>query len=519
MKKRLLFALLAASISTTIFAQNPLFDDSKVPSIFVEMPPDSLDFMVDNLVNDRYFEARFIFESSNPTIRDTIESTGIRLRGNTSLSSQKKSFKLSFNEFEPGRKYRSLKKLNLNGSHNDPTMVREKLFYDIWNKAGLPKRRVSLVKFFINGDYRGLYSNVEEIDKEWLERGYPDKNGNLYKCTYPADLATLGNSQAAYKAILNNPTSRAYDLVTNETADDYSGFVKLVVELNKPPVGNFEATIQQILNVQGYLKALAVEVATGHWDDYSYNKNNFYLYHEPTTDRFDFISYDADNTLGVDWLGKNWATRNVYKWQKTGESRPLTTQLLAVPSFKLAYTRYLDTIARLIIHPDSIFPRINFLHNLITNAAMADSWRTLDYGYTIGDFHDGFTKPIDGHTPYGIKPFLSLRCDSILAQIAMMLAISTGNEFPATGFESPFRVFPNPFSDRLWLEMDDEKMGNDLVFEWLDFTGRVVKTEKAPSGSSPIELSVDGLASGFYGLRVLSGGKMGGVIRVFKTAF
>ncbi|MFN4255503.1 MAG: CotH kinase family protein [Saprospiraceae bacterium] len=515
MKKRLLFALFAVAVSLVARAQNPLFDDTRVPSIFVEMPQDSFDFLVENRVNDRYLRARFIFETDGPAAgRDTLESTGIRLRGNTSLAAQKKSFKLSFNEFEAGRKYRGVKKLNLIGSHNDPTMVRQKLFYDIWNRAGLPRRRVSFVKLFVNGAYRGLYSNVEEIDKEWLERVFPDNDGNLYKCTYPADLAPLGPSQAAYKAILNNPTTRAYDLVTNESADDYSGFVRFVLELNKPVNTDFEANIQSVLNVQGYLKALAVEVATGHWDDYSYNKNNYYLYDNPTTGRFEFISYDGDNTLGVDWIGRDWATRDVYAWQKTGEPRPLTTQLLAVPNFKLAYSRYLDTLARQIIHPDSIFPRIDFFENLLAAPAQDDIWRTLDYGYTLADFHAGFAAQVDGHTPYGIKPFLALRRDNILLQIAGMLSSQSPENQSVPG---KFRVFPNPAGDQIWLEHDAANASEMLQLEWLDFAGRPLKTTKAPSGLVPMELSMAGLPLGFYAIRISSEKGLLAVVRVAKA--
>ncbi len=514
MKKPLLSLLLAVVTLTTAPAQNPLFDDTRVSAIFVEMPQDSFDFMLDELVNDRYLRARFIFETADSGTRDTVESTGFRLRGNTSLNAQKKSFKLSFNEFEAGRKFRGVKKLNLIGSHNDPTMVRQKLFYDIWNRAGLPRRRVSFVKLFVNGAYRGLYSNVEEIDKEWLERVFPDNDGNLYKCTYPADLAALGASQAAYKVILNNPTTRAYDLVTNESADDYSGFVRFVLELNKPVNAGFEANIQSVLNVEAYLKALAVEVAAGHWDDYSYNKNNYYLYDNPATGRFEFISYDADNTLGVDWLGRDWATRNVYTWQKNGEPRPLTTQLLAVPNFKLAYSRYLDTIARQIIHPDSIFPRIDFFQNLLAAPAQDDIWRTLDYGYTMADFHAGFTEQVDDHTPYGIKPFLALRRDNILTQIAGMLPTnSTEGALSA----AVFRAYPNPATDQIWLEAEATKTGGMAQLEWFDSAGRRLKTVKTPLGTAPLELSMAHFSPGFYTLRVRLEDGWSHMIRVAKV--
>ena len=90
---------------------------------------------------------------------------GIRLSGNTSLNSFKKTFKISFNEFTQGGRYRGLRKLILRGQAVDPTMIREALYYTVWNKFKLPKRRVGFAKLYINGEYRGLYTNIEDMDK------------------------------------------------------------------------------------------------------------------------------------------------------------------------------------------------------------------------------------------------------------------------------------------------------------------------------------------------------------------
>jgi len=155
-----------------------MYDDDQVASIYLELPPDSLDYLLTNLVNDRYLLARFIFEVG--ASRDTVEQVGLRLRGNTSLFAQKKSFKISFNEFEAGREYQGVRKLILRGQHNDPTMVREKLFYEVWEKADMPERRAAFVKLFINQTYRGVYTNLEELDKTWLGRVYDDNDGNFY---------------------------------------------------------------------------------------------------------------------------------------------------------------------------------------------------------------------------------------------------------------------------------------------------------------------------------------------------
>ncbi|MDX1911072.1 MAG: CotH kinase family protein [Saprospiraceae bacterium] len=442
MKKAFLLSGAFCFWSLLLSAQaDALFDDSRIASIFIELPADSFQNMMAVLENERYTAARFIFDDG--ATRDTVENAGLRLRGNTSLFARKKSFKISFNAFEPGREYQGVRKLNLRGQHNDPTMVREKLFYEVWKSAGMPERRLSFVRLYINNEYRGLYTNAEEPDKQWLDRVFDDNDGNLYKCNWPADLVYLGPEQQPYKAIMNNPEERAYDLKTNEEADDYSRLVALITALNQPVNAAFPQQIRQILNVETVLKAFALDVATGNWDDYFYNKNNYFLYDNPATGRFEFITFDTDNTFGVDWLGKDWAKRNCLNWLPAFEPRPLATQLLAVPEFEEQYVHYLDTITRFITHPDTIFPRIDALKIQIADAALADPYRTLDYGYTYQDFLDGFEQTVDNHTPYGIKPFLQIRYDSIRSQISGILSPTQ------TATTTLFSVYPNPAAD--WL--------------------------------------------------------------------
>ncbi len=495
--KRLVFLLyLAICSAASLPAQSTaLYDDSKIASIYLDLPAATFNHIVNDLVNDQYSQARFIFDDGQH--RDTIAQVGLRLRGNTSLSAAKKSFKISFNAFVPGREYQGVRKLNLNGSHNDPTMIREKLFYEVWQKAGMPERRTSFVKLYVNQQYRGLYTNIEEIDKQWLTRAYGDNEGNLYKCTYPADLGYLGLNPQSYKSILHDPVTRAYELSTNETADDYSRLVALITALNQPVNASSANQISQILNVNAVLKAFALDVATGNWDDYFYNKNNYYIYDNPATGRFEFITYDTDNTFGVDWLGKDWAKRNALAWQHATESRPLATKLLAVPAFRDQYIHYLDSITRFITLPQAIFPRIEVLHGILIPAAATDPFRPLDYGYDMTDFHNGFSTTVDGHTPYGIKPFLLQRHDSTLSQIAGLLtAINMPDE---TRFS--IQIYPNPVNDHLWIRTAPEYAGQLINGTLYDGMGRLIETKTWRSAEDAFSWPLTGLAQGWYVLR------------------
>lgn len=495
MKKLLIYAALVmfAGIKAPAQQEN-LFNDSILSSIYITLSPDSLKLLYDSVLSDHYYKAGFVFSDGQNT--DTLDNIGFRLRGNTSRYAKKKSFKISFNEYVPGRKYGGVKKINLNGEHNDPTMIREKLFYDLWKKCGMKERRTSFTKVFINGRYYGLYTNLEEMDKEWLERVYPDKSGNLYKCTWPADLVFYGTDPQTYKNMVNGTVTggRVYDLQTNQAADDYTHLVELISQLNQTPDDSFTVHINQVLNTGNFLKALALDVATGNWDDYGFNKNNYYLYDNPVNGKFDFITYDPDNTFGVDWFNIDWAVRNYKSWVNTSFALPMAQKLLKINFFFEQYRNFADTVNQTIILPDSVFPRIDHLKQLIQQAAESDLFRSLDYGYTIADFNDSFNKKIDSHTPYGLKPFFLKRHETLNSQ----LNPSSVYENPADG---GLTLSPNPVSGPLHV-LTDNQNHETLLVRILDLEGRQI-TKDVPFTGRDVTLNVHELDRGLYILQVM----------------
>jgi hypothetical protein len=56
--------------------------------------------------------------------------------------------------------------------------------------------------------------------------------------------------------------------------------------------------LNRVLDVDQYLKFWAVETLVGHWDSYSNDANNFFIYAAPPSGRFQFIPWGADSVLG-----------------------------------------------------------------------------------------------------------------------------------------------------------------------------------------------------------------------------
>lgn len=499
MRNVIVTALLFFALIFSAGAQDTLYDRQRVNSVYITIPPDSLQVIMTDVYSNHYYKAALAYNYGTGT--DTVYDIGFRLRGNTSRVSQKKSFKISFNEYVPGRRFRGVKKLNLNGQHNDPTLIREKLFYDIWNKAGMPPRRTSFVRLYINGSYYGLYTNIEEYDKDWLKRVYGENDGNLFKCTYPADLVYHGSDQQYYKSIINSTltSDRAYDLQTNETTDDYTDLVSLISVLNEDADTAFERKVKSYIDVAGVLKAYAIDIATGNWDDYAYLKNNYFLYDQGQSGYFSFITYDTDNTFGVDWFGIDWATRNSLNWQHPTESRPLIAKLMDIPAYSGMFRMYLDTITRYFTFPDSIFPHIDSLKALIEEAAIEDTYRTLDYGYTVSDFYDGFDQAVDNHTPYGIKPFLDKRYQKTMEQLHPSSV--PGNGIAGIG------IYPNPVTDVFKIITGSHKACHISL---IDSRGRKLMERLAVSGDM---IDVSAFPRGICVLTWQSGGQ-GGAVKV-----
>ncbi len=386
-------------------ARGYVFNDSIIPRIDILIDPDNLALIFANPASNTEYPATFIFTTQIKS--DTVTGVGFRIRGNTSRWSGKKSYKVSFNTYDPEKKFYGLEKMNINGEHNDPSILRAKLCWDLLRYMRVAASRANHVTLYINHSYYGIYLNVEHIDEEFIRSRIGDKHGNLYKCLYPADLAYLGANPESYKFEQNG--RRTYNLKTNQEYDDYSDLADLINIINNSPSDQFVCNLKESFNVPGYLKIAAVDVMSGNWDNYSFLKNNFYLCRNPVTGIFEFIPYDLDNTFGVDWFNIDWANRDIYNWGNQDEVRPLYEKIMAVNEFVDLFSYYMDWIIDNYFNQDSLFSRIDWLHNKIRPYVINDPYYPLDYGYQISDFDNSLDYVIGAHVKWGIKPFINQR--------------------------------------------------------------------------------------------------------------
>ena len=171
-----LVAFITATIFNNLSAQigNVLFSDVAVHEI-----------RFDNVDTTTFFlnANKGIYSQCKITIDGTIiDSIGATTKGNISWThaNNKKPLKIDLNKFISGKKYDGIKKFYLHNSFEDPSLMREKLTYDICNQMGLHSLRAAFSKVYINSIYWGLYTLLEAKD-ELYKRDFSNKNAEVYE--------------------------------------------------------------------------------------------------------------------------------------------------------------------------------------------------------------------------------------------------------------------------------------------------------------------------------------------------
>jgi hypothetical protein len=147
------------------------------------------------------------------------------------------------------------------------------------------------------------------------------------------------------------------------------------------------------------------------------------LYQRESDGKIVYISYDLDNTFGIDWFNVNWALRNVYAWAPSNQARPLYTKLLAVPYFKDRFTFHMLDILSSIWNVGELQILLQENQQLIAPAAILDDYKGFDYGFTDQDFLNALQLTWGAHVKSGMIPYLQNRKQSALSQLSPYLGL------------------------------------------------------------------------------------------------
>jgi spore coat protein CotH len=269
----------AAGAATVPDTSEELYDPAQLPRFDIELPEASVTAL--GVQPDEYVHGTLRYKN------EVVNDIGVRIKGEGSLRTldQKAAFKLKFDEYVDKQSFHGLRRMTFNNMVEDPSFLAERLAFHFYRLLKLPAPRCNSALVYVNGHFFGVYANVETEDKTFLRRWFTNVDGNLYE---EGQVDFTPGSEAAF------------DLETNETANDRSDLQALISALSDAKPASYLADLGTQLDMSHFLKFTAAEAAVNQWDMYAYTMfypNNFRLYRDPTAQKFTFIPWGMDMSM------------------------------------------------------------------------------------------------------------------------------------------------------------------------------------------------------------------------------
>lgn len=310
-----------------------------------------------------------------------IEEVGIRMKGNTSRRNFYSSengiydlihFKLSFSETFDGDEYdeklvwesdeerelrkdrlfAGVEKLDLKWNKcYDATHIREIFAFEMYRNFGIVAPHVTLCSVQIDNlgkrESLGVFTLYECVDKIFIKKNFEYDDGDLYKIGWGLDMNN-NHSGGTFLTTTNHSNSIGvededkcyfpiYDLKTNKKKSDHSSLKTLITEVNSD---NFDG-----VDMEYFLKFMALSYLIGNPDDFRTHYNNFYVYFNDS--KMVFIPYDYDRCLGItkEWNPSNGMTgldpNGLYTTELGENVNPIIKEVLSNSNLKELYNNYL----------------------------------------------------------------------------------------------------------------------------------------------------------------------------------
>ena len=312
---------------------------------------------------------------------------GMRFKGNSSLQSayrngiRKMSFRLNFDEYEDdnplidNQRFHGFKKMTFSNGFSDPSLIRDKLGADIFRDSGVPAARGAFARIFVDvGDgpiYFGLYTMIEDPSDEMLGAQFGDDDGNLYKPE--GDGATWASQDPEVIA-------RDFEKKTNEDDEDWSDITAAIDALHadRSDAAAWRTGLEARVDVQAFLKTLAVNQVMVNWDSYGYMNHNYYVYADPTQDgRLVWFPWDLNESMLV--RGRRGSDPSDVLMSDVGEDWPMVRFLLDDAAYFTDYLGYVQEALDGGFGEAQVLAKARAYHALIAPYVMGDDGEQAPY--------------------------------------------------------------------------------------------------------------------------------------------
>lgn len=301
--------------------------------VFTGLPIIQL-YTEENKWNNKFASGKIKVTEYNQKETGEILDIEIRYRGATALSYSKKSFAIKLkdtNKKSINRSYFGLRNDNywiLDAMASDPSRMRNRICFDLWNDfssspyfSNLEKNvingtRGQYVEVFLDNQYWGLYCMTERIDRKQLQLKKYEKNnmgirGVLYKSAQWSNSTMMGKIKGNQNSSYNIPNY-------SQTNDKWDGY-----EIKYPDLSDKQAITWKPLydmisfvsksNNSSFKNNISNTIDMPVWLDYylfleliyaqdNHGKNAyFYIYDITLNNKMGITPWDLDGTWGRSW--------------------------------------------------------------------------------------------------------------------------------------------------------------------------------------------------------------------------
>lgn len=434
MRVYLLAVLNVLVLSGKISAQN-FYDINTIQKIEITFLQPNWDYQLDTakLGTDGYILANQVKVNGV-----TFDSVGVKYKGNSSYSptSKKNPLHIALDEFK-NQSYSSIKDIKLGNNYKDPSMIREVLGYNIL-KNYMHCSQSNFAKVYINGVYYGVYSNTENIDKQFYSNHYYSSNSTAIKCNPVVNPST--NTKCNLKYINTDSSSyfNFYELKSNY------GWNHLVTLCDT--VTNYQNRVAANLDMDRVIWMLAFNNVMVNLDSYSGAFcQNYYLYKDATKHYnptiwdlnmcFGGFPYLGSGTGSTAQLSISTMTALPINIHATDVNWPLINIVNNNAQYKRMLVAHMRTITNEFIATNNYLSKAQQYQTLIDTSVIADTCKTFSYA----QFQSGLTSNISvgSYSVPGISNLLNARLTYLQGttdfgySTPTITAVSVSNSVPA----------------------------------------------------------------------------------------
>jgi spore coat protein H len=345
----------------------------------------------------------------------TYKNVGLRYKGNGSYAWTdkvlKRNFKIELDHYDEDLRFHGLKTITLNAGAVDRTRMREVLAYAVFRASGVPAPRTALARVTLtvagkyDKEYVGLYTFVEHVDKSFLKDHFKNAKGLLFKPENMRGIEYLGDDWARYNS--------RFHPKREPTAEESKRVIEFARLIHKADDAAFQKQIGDYLDIDVFLRFVAVNTLMPNTDSFLTTGHNYYIYLNPRTNKLVFMPWDLDISFaGFPAMGSvdQQVNTNVLKPSKL----KLVDRLLTMPAVKAQYEKIVRELADGPFAQKKLLAEIDALEK-VTKEPLAQEEKAIE---ARKEKVEGFGAVVAGWlAPAEMRTYVVRRTDAVGAQL------------------------------------------------------------------------------------------------------